>query len=223
MNILKEGCECGPIHKLRGNLILIGLVGFLIYTLSVYIATLRKIRRHNVEKIDLKEKVKRLSQEVGKLVNFYVAATKVEFNKENFLKLPQTIAYFEDIENSRPIQSRNSFYFIMDQNDNVYVHGDAKELIKEINELALKTQTDAEKFQNRAFTNLYNLFKRVSHGTPEPVSTDTLVEISKKGGGFVFSRWKDNFPILTYVFPVAGTDLIVGGTIPWDERHIFKN
>jgi len=126
---------------------------------------------------------------------------------------PRLARWMEMLETVALGPERNGFMFVMDRQGGVWAHG--KNPL-----LALGCGNRREP----GFHSLRGLDNPVQHSTP----TANIVRTATKGGGFVYFRWNDcNMLLLSYVRPVCGTDLIVGGALPiphsqrvWEETSM---
>lgn len=103
--------------------------------------------------------------------------------------------YVDQVKNVSFGNEKSAHLFVMDYGGNIYFHGKSSHLNSDTG-TALDIDTP--------------------HNGYTPISD--MIRVAKKGGGFVYFKWKKDRPMISYSHPSNKSDLILVGVLPMTQR-----
>lgn len=205
-----DHCFCSKKKSVWGYSILGILLALVLVGLMFYARALREVRAWSLLKMNLKRDTKVMSRHASDLLTRHpIPHSQHPHSSPD----PATLQVMRWTETQRPpVDHRGGFFFLIDQKGEILAHSGAKHLgwiartsrQPASNSFPVTTSTPL-------VSSVYNL-DAISQRSTLPLRE--ILTVAQRGGGFVYFRWRHEQNYLAYVFPIFGTELIMGGAIP---------
>lgn len=211
-------CSCTDTQKRIAVILLIFTTILVFLSFGGYISGVNNTRDWADEKKSIRATARHLAKETGKverqvLEKLYGTDRPGGTNIDHIAVAndPAMLQWLDAMENLQLGSEGNGFAFVMDASTRIWAHGKSRHLA---------WNGGYRASDNVSMKDTDNLFQ---YSTPAA----NMRRATDRGGGFVYSRWKDGVLLLTYICPVKGSDLSVGVSVPipnsirvWDEAII---
>ena len=212
---LIDRCVCTEKQVRAAFIIFMLLIGLLVLGLVFFFISIREVKAWLRQKGILKSVVKGMASQTVSII----------LDPNDPTNDPSLLSHLDSLESQKINGHPKSFTFVIDNNGQVWAHGKASHLSPQKTTGQTPTTTTSSTSAFPKFQNILDMDD--VKGKVTPISN--MIRTSKKGGGYVPFRWKKNRLMLCYVYPVSGTNLIVGGAIPipkgqkiWETKNAKK-
>ena len=199
---MKREIDCCPCteREIRFSfVVLTTIMGLVVYTITSFFGGMASIKQWLARKGELKTIVRDYARKTEDRWSSTSDYDESDPHPISISPRPDDHGWIDAIESLRPGNDSRGYLFLLDSSGRVYAHGGAPHLSTKGNGRRLI-----------AFQNLKQLDDRNERDAP----IIEMIRTSKRGGGYVYFRWKGDRRMISYVSPVRGTNLLLGGAIP---------